>query len=185
MYLPGLPRVLYLVRDGRDVLVSYYNYSEFRKSRLGQSTEDSADPIDFATFYDRYYRGAYGHIWHEHVVSWLDKGRFRDSNQFLLVRFEDLRANTEDTVMRITQFLGIRTDRYQVAQAIDEANIDNVRRLEKLRWQQKGFGIPDSKTTFYGVGGRRSINDYFSAEMLKEFSVRSEKALRLAGYDRG
>lgn len=54
-YLPGLPKVIYVVRDGRDAIVSYYHYDVHRKT----------------FFIDRYYQGAYRHIWHQHVESLL------------------------------------------------------------------------------------------------------------------
>jgi hypothetical protein len=183
MYLPGLPKVIYMVRDGRDVLVSYYHYMVFRQSRFTVTERNHVEPVDFATFINRYYRGFYGHIWDKHVLSWLDNDFASDNKRFLLVRYEDLSTDTSETLLRVTKFLGIPASINQIACAIDDANINRVRKIEQRRWQKKGLGVPDSKVTFYGVGGKRPVENYFTSNALEAFSIRSEKALQLAGYN--
>ena len=90
-YLPGLPKVVYLVRDGRDTLVSYYHYTIHRRARLDPSYVSTAD-IDFPTFFERYYQGDYRHIWHQHVESWLTRGRLL-GDRMMVVRFEELKSD--------------------------------------------------------------------------------------------
>jgi hypothetical protein len=174
-YRPGLPTVVYLVRDGRDVLVSFYHYTI---TRSGQS-----DRIDFSDFFNLYYKGKYGYLWHHHVTSWLNNGREEMGNHCLIIRFEDLREDTVAVVERVTDFLGISATRKQIEVAVQQATLANLRKIERTRWENKGLGIPEKDTTFYRSGKSGQWKDYFTRNNCQFFYRKSAEALRLARYE--
>jgi hypothetical protein len=119
---PRYKKVVYVVRDPRDVAVSYYFY-------LMNSGQIPADhPMDL--FVQDYVSGkldAFG-SWGEHVGSWL--GARRPGEDTLLVRYEDLICQINLEVKRLAAFLGLRVTEATLEQAISESSFQTMRRLE-------------------------------------------------------
>jgi len=92
-WLPRGARYVYVVRDGRDVAVSYY---QFYRSHLRFDG-------GFEQFYRRFLAGdlQYG-SWFKHVAGWEAQ---RDNPRVLIVRFEDLGQRFAHEVHRIAGFL--------------------------------------------------------------------------------
>jgi hypothetical protein len=124
---PRYSKVIYLVRDPRDVVISLYNFR--RKYR---SIDDSY-PIDrYVT--ERFIKGDRDVSWGEHVGSWLaTRGKHPG---FLLVRYEDLRQKTSDELCRIAGFLGIHATPDRVALAVQRSDVDRLRKLERVEHEK-------------------------------------------------
>ena len=99
-----------------------------------------------------------------------------------VVRFEDLKAETDTVVRGITQFLGICATKEEIETAVNEARLANVRKIEKKRWQQQRRGTPTNMSTFYRGGVTGQWKEYFSESESQVFLENSSEALRLAGY---
>jgi hypothetical protein len=95
---PRYPRVVYVVRDPRDVVVSYFHYS-LRKGFI----EESRSLEDFGQAFVNGRINTFG-TWHENLASWL--AARADSPSFLLVRYEDLRVRCAPELARIAAHLG-------------------------------------------------------------------------------
>lgn len=120
---PGYPRVIYVVRDPRDVILSQYHYH--RKRRV----IDDQFPLEI--FVDRFLAGetcSYG-SWAENVSTWLMTRR--NDPRFLLLRYEDMIADTADELAKIASFMGIAATRERLLQAVERSSADNMRKLEK------------------------------------------------------
>lgn len=121
-------KVIYLVRDPRDVVVSEYHFNlKKRYIEPGVSLEE---------FGKRFLAGetsSYGSWW-EHTASWI--GARQDNPAFLLVRYEDLLANSIDETGRIAQFLGIPADQQRLQAAVERSSADRMRKLEKQQADQ-------------------------------------------------
>lgn len=125
---PRYRKVLYLVRDPRDVVISLYNYR--RKCR----NIDDGYPIEkyVESFLNEWHTDC---SWSEHVESWV--ATRRGDNGFLLVRYEDILRDPSQQLGRIAAFLGIDAGPERVALAIERSAADRMRKLEKLesnRW---------------------------------------------------
>lgn len=120
---PRYKNVIYLARDPRDVVVSYYYHSiKF----LGQPDDFPKDE-----FVARFVRGeldAFG-SWGESVGSWV--GARSNSTRFLLLRYEDLLEDTVAQVRRIASFLGWSTQRERLETAVSLSSAERMRNLEK------------------------------------------------------
>lgn len=119
---PKYKKVIYIVRDPRDVMVSYY-FHLVKCHRI-----NSNYPIDkFATEFISGEFDSYG-SWYENVVSWI-RVKKNDGN-FLLVRYEDMLANTIHEVQRIISFLGIERDLDHLNTAIKNSSKESMQLLE-------------------------------------------------------
>jgi Sulfotransferase domain len=121
---PRYRRVIYLVRDPRDVVLSLYNFR--RKYR---SVDDSYSIERYVA--ERFLPGDLDVSWSEHVGSWL--GTRMSHPGFLLVRYEDLLQDPTRGLSRLASFLGITADTEALAQAIERSSASRLRELEKTQ----------------------------------------------------
>ncbi|MBZ5721736.1 MAG: sulfotransferase domain-containing protein [Acidobacteriia bacterium] len=121
---PNYRRVLYIVRDPRDVVVSQYYY----QIKRGHIQEDY--PLE--RYVSRFLAGdvsPYG-SWAQHVGSWMVSRH--SSPDFLLIRYEDMLAHTTDRLARTARFLGIEPSRERIQHAVEMSSADRMRRIEKV-----------------------------------------------------
>jgi len=162
------PKVIYLVRDGRDVYVSYYFY---RLKRLPEETT-------FRDFLAR--QDHYPCLWGEHVQSWLFNQN-KKSN-ILLIRYEDLLWDCLDQLNRIVKFIGIEATENQLKQAVKSCQFENMRQLEIERGrpykeEEKGPDI------FLRQGKKGNWREFFGREEKAIFKAREGKILMRLGYE--
>jgi hypothetical protein len=120
---PRYPRVIYIVRDPRDVVVSEYHF--FRKRRW------IADDFPIDQFVGRFLSGKtsdYG-SWQENVSGWI--ATRHNHPGFLLLRYEDMLAETADALSKIASFLGVHATPDQLKLAVDRSSADEMRKLER------------------------------------------------------
>lgn len=123
-------KMIYVVRDPRDVALSYYDFH--RKYRL------IADDYPLEASVDDFVRGNLISIdwgtWGENVASWLyTRGQCKD---FLLLRYEDMMADTPREVARIAHHLGLETTLDRLKTVVERCSADRMRELEKLEQNQ-------------------------------------------------
>ncbi len=124
---PRYPRVIYLVRDPRDVVVSQYHFQ--RKRKL------VADQYPLSEYVGRFIAGQtsfYG-SWGEHVASWLATRHGRPG--FLLLRYEDMVEDTARELSKVASFLGLSSTPGTILQAVERSSADRMRTLEKSQAQ--------------------------------------------------
>jgi hypothetical protein len=122
---PAFPRVIYIVRDPRDVALSQYHYH--RKRRV----IDDQYPLE--AFVARFIAGQtcdYG-SWAENASTWLVTRR--NDSRFLLLHYEDMIADTARELSKIASFMGIAASREQLSTAVERSSADNMRKLEKMQ----------------------------------------------------
>ena len=121
-------KVVYLVRDPRDVAVSEYHFN--LKKRYIEPD------VSLEQFVKRFIAGetsSYGSWW-EHTASWIAA---RHGNPaFLLVRYEDLLTDAIGETGKIAEFLGILAGPEHLQAAIERSSADRMRRLEKQQADQ-------------------------------------------------
>jgi hypothetical protein len=120
---PNYPRVIYIVRDPRDVVISEYHYQ--RKTRR---IDDNYPLEEYVTRFiagDTYTENA---SWGQHVASWIIT---RDGDpRFLLVRYETLLSDTVGELGRIVKFLNISATPQRLSEVAELSSADRMRNLE-------------------------------------------------------
>jgi len=121
---PRYRRVIYFVRDPRDVAVSMYHYSMKRRNIPDGLPIDDFIPrfiageffVDFAT-------------WDEHVQSW--RATRQGKTGFLWIKYEEMLAQPEVELARIASGLGINATPEDVARAVQMSSAGRMQNLEK------------------------------------------------------
>lgn len=120
---PRFQRVIYVVRDPRDVALSQFHFH--RKRKL---IDDDYPPEKFVTRFVAGQTSPYG-SWGENVASWLAT-RSRHSG-FLLLRYEDMLEDTARELTKVAAFLQIPPDPARIRKAVDNSSAEQMRKLEK------------------------------------------------------
>src|SRR5271167_3144047 len=149
---PRYPRVINIVRDPRDVVVSQYHYH--RKIR---KIEDDS-PIE--RFVERFLAGEtcpHG-SWGQNIGTWLYTSE--GNPRFLLLRYEDLVADTPRELAKIVAFLNLAVNQQQIVQAVERSSADRMRKLEATQTDKSGLTKGSRKDLSFvrsaGSGGWRS-----------------------------
>jgi hypothetical protein len=126
---PRYRKTIYIVRDPRDVFISYY---EFQLKRRVISDDCSLEQF-LPRFMESAIEPKMG-SWRDHVVSWIaTRG---GQNNFLLLRYEEMLANTELEATKIASFLGLDSSPGRIGRAVSLSSADRMRQLEKEQSRQ-------------------------------------------------
>ena len=116
---------IYVVRDPRDTMISYYHYLCARKSVMYQGTLS-----DFIR------DNNYGiKVFNEHIKSWIDKKPF-------IFKYEDLMTDAINIFEDFFNFLKININRQIIVNAV------NASLPEKMRLNEIEFGRPNQDLNF-------------------------------------
>jgi hypothetical protein len=124
------PKTIYIVRDPRDVALSYYDFQrKYMQIEDGYPLQPYVD--DFVC--GRLISADWG-TWGENVASWIyTRGQ---QKEFLLLRYEDMIKDTGSELARVARFLGIDPDPPRLRRAVELSSADRMRKLEKLEQDQ-------------------------------------------------
>jgi len=124
---PRYRKVVYIVRDPRDVALSYHDFQR----KYGQ-VEDSYPLVSFASDFvaGRMISASWG-TWGENVASWIyTRGKSPD---FLLLRYEDMLTDTLHEMARLAEFLDVKPTAAVLERAIQNSMADEMRKLERIQ----------------------------------------------------
>lgn len=159
------PPVVYLVRDGRDVYVSYFHY---RRDRLPESTT-------LAQFIDG---KLWPCSWGDHVGSWLDSAM--DSNRLLLIRYEDLLEDPTGGLAQIASFAHLDASIENIQDAVRASEFNRMRQAEEE--SGRPFGEPHSGR-FVRRGRTTEWKNAFGENERTAFKKKDNIALLRLGYE--
>lgn len=203
---PRYRRVVYIIRDPRDVAVSLYYYAKKVKN-----IDDSFSLEAFVTrmlVAGRSYNGTWG----EHAGSWLVNstniaefsqhgdgagahpagsaypmnavGARGHGREFLLVRYEDLLMDAHAGLHRIADFLGLQASSERIEQAVARSSADSMRKLESaqnLQWQTTRETRKDIPFVRQAKSGQ--WRTALSAKSIAEIESAWGHLMRLTGYE--
>src|SRR6267154_1816091 len=124
---PSYKTIIYVVRDPRDVAVSFYHYAiKNRHIPDGYPLEKFVSryvAVEVGPMYDRW--GS----WADHVMSWI--AMRQDHDGFLLLRYEDMVQGPERELAKVASLLKVEVTSERLSRAVELSSADRMRRLEK------------------------------------------------------
>ncbi len=131
---PRYPRVIYIVRDPRDVAVSFYYYNlKVRVIPDGYSMDEFVERWVAARVVP--YADRVG-CWEDHVLSWV---RLREGKPgFRLVRYEDLLADPVKELTSLASLLKIEATPERIERAVQLSSAGHMQSLEKTQSKEWG-----------------------------------------------
>lgn len=165
---------LHIVRDPRDVAVSYAFHQDCATAEIIRQMGDPDDDLSGGRLQLDQRLGG----WSGHARSWRDQ----DDLPTHVIRYEDLRADTAGIFARALDFLGAEYAEEDVARAVRHT------RFEELRAQEaaKGFRERASKAApFFRDGRVGGWRDHLSAEQARTIERDHGPIMARLGYDIG
>jgi Sulfotransferase domain len=204
---PRYRRVIYIIRDPRDVAVSLYYYAK--------KVKNIDDSFSLEAFVKRMLvpGRSYNGTWGEHAGSWLvnatnvaefcllDNGarpsldgvaRLKSDapgargheREFLLVRYEDLLEDAHAGLRRIAEFLGLQASPERIEQAVARSSADSMRKMESaqnLQWATTRETRKDIPFVRQAKSGQ--WRTALSANSIAEIESAWGHLMRLTGYE--
>lgn len=148
------PKTIYIVRDYRDVVVSYYHYQQ----ALGVFSGTLEDYISHVNTHH-----PFGN-WSEHVQAALT---FLQNNpeKIIIVRYEDLLADTVQVLQKLTAWLNI-TPAVSLEQVVERCRFEQLRKLEETAGST--FMDKTQGEHFFREGQSGNWGKSFTPNMLKK-----------------
>nr|XP_020634323.1 amine sulfotransferase-like [Pogona vitticeps]XP_020634324.1 amine sulfotransferase-like [Pogona vitticeps] len=124
-------KVIYVLRNPKDVLVSYYHFSKF--SRKVEET----DFVLMEQFLDgKVLAGS----WLDHVEGW---SAHRDDFNILFLTYEELKKDLRSSVLKICSFLGKKLTEKEVDEVVDKATFDKMRKDRRANYKHLSSELVD------------------------------------------
>lgn len=173
---PRYPRVIYIVRDPRDVVVSQFHYHR----KLMKISDES--PIE--TFVARFLAGEtcpHG-SWGQNVVTWL--ATREGERNFLLLRYEDMVSDTPRELSKIAQFLTVPADPKSVARAVEQSSAGRMRKMESEQTDDCGLTKGSRKDlSFVRAAGAGGWHSELPEPMVEKIEGAWGPLMRHLGYE--
>ena len=168
-------KIIYLLRDPKDVAVSYYFY--YKKTRKVEISFD-----DYLKKFLNSEIDTFGN-WAENVGSWL--GAKEGDNNFLVVRYEDMLVDLKKQLFRVLDFLDLEITDKKIEESIEKSDFKKLQADEiKNNSKIEEFKKTNKSVPFFRSGTKGNWKEYFNESNLdllyKKFGVIAKKY----GYDR-
>ena len=164
---PEYRKVVYLLRDGRDVMVSYYHHN----------TNLARHSIDFMRMV-RNGEGLSPSKWHEHVDSWKENP-YRA--EILTIKYEDLMRDAAHEMARFCKFVGIDRNASFIEQMTSLTSFGPMQAKE-AKLKEYVFGEWPKDKLFRRRGQVGSYLDEMPADVLCAFISDAGETLKECGY---
>ena len=144
--------VIYICRDGRDAIVSYWYF-------INQVRGINIPLNDFIKESSRHPYGP----WHEHVQHWLNAPINK-----LVVRYEDMLVNPAMCLKKVLDFAKLKRDALIINRAVERSSFSSLKEIEKI----KGFKLDMLKNVYFVRKGEAgSWKELFDSESMRLFKV--------------
>ena len=167
----GHKKAIYLVRDVRDVVVSEYFYERFTNTWCG--TLDG--------FVHRFLKGRVNPFgsWMAHVDSWMNAAASPEV-ELTVIRYEDLRRDTEGSLGRALEFLGVGAPAERVREVIGNNAIAKMRQKEERSRYMRSK--PKGSARFVREGSVEGWRQHLTGDQLRLIEARAGEAMLRLGY---
>ncbi len=166
---PSYRRVVYLVRDGRDAMVSYFHYLEGTQKR-------KLDFLKMVTSGAELFPGK----WHQHVEAWMANPH---GAEMMIVKYEDLIQEPLAQLEKFCQFAHLERDQAFLKHVIESSDFNSLRKKET----EMGMGRPDwpAGKFFFRRGKVGSYRDEMPEAVQHAFVKEAGDALTRFEYPHG
>jgi hypothetical protein len=163
----GPGRYIYVLRDGRDVAISYWHQLQRHFP-------------DFGQFFADFTKGTVPHgSWFSHVRDWVEN---RDGLNVHIVKYEDLVSDMGTAIRGIATFLGIRLDEAVFVRVLSNCTLESMRAQEgKFSLHTRDYNRP--RTIMIRKGKAGGWRETIKQEDLEGYNSSFERDLTHQFFD--
>lgn len=167
--------VIYLLRNPLDVAVSFAHHSAATVERMVRKMAE----MDFAfvdkpqSLHNQFRQRLL--TWSGHVTSWVDEAGLR----VLVIRYEDLHADTEAVFSNAIRFCGLDEDPERIEKAVRFSQFEQAQKQEA----EHGFGekMPAAES-FFRKGQVGSWREELTPELVAKLIADHDEVMKRFGY---
>lgn len=165
---PYYKKVIYLVRDPRAVMVSYYNFLTKDLKTFNGSMQEMLYSKQFGV-----------DAWLRHVEGWFDN--IESSQLINYLRYEDMKSDCKGVLDRIYTLMGYKVSDDIFEYAINSSSFSEMKKDENF-YSEMNFTL-DATERFMRKGETAGFRAELTASDLDYINERTEKWRRIFGYE--
>lgn len=170
---PRFRRVLYIIRDPRDVCVSYFHWNVKYKI-FGHD--------EFDQYFDQYLNGNLGFgIWSDHINS---RKRIAEKSpeRVRFFRYEDLKSDTEMVFKKMVEFVGLSVSQDQIERALLGSDFTEMKKKEKELVDHEFVEKTDLSIPFVR-SGKSEWRQHLTKDQIKRIEEKFGSEMNAFGYE--
>ncbi|MBS2097103.1 sulfotransferase domain-containing protein [Carboxylicivirga linearis] len=142
-YDARLPKVVYIYRDPRDVVISYYYWCQ----KFSVIKEESFD-----SFFQSFIKGdvPFG-LWSDHVNGWLSAAK-KFPEKILTITYEELKEDTYEGFKKILDFCNFDYNEKDIMNAVNASSFAEMKKNEKETEANSFFNSTNKNISFVRSG---------------------------------
>lgn len=165
---PNYKKIIYVMRDGREALLSYYHMM----NNMGK-------PVKLENLYSGKIK-LFDATWSEHIEEW-EKNPYQAD--MLWLRYEDLKTNKINELQRICEFLNIERNKKELEKVVEFTSLKHMKGMEeKEDWQKMKSKNNFNTGSFIRKGNNDSHKLEVSENILKHFVKNNDGILKKYNY---
>lgn len=176
-YPGAYPKTIYIIRDPRSVLLSYYHHCVHDTGRTDWPISDFVDEILAA--------GCIQSLeptlirWDRQVESWLERAQHQSVS---LVKYEDLKIDCKGALQQLSDFLGLDYDANLLELAVERGNFSSMRKDEKKFGAESYPGEKGKRGFFVRKGKVDSWKEEMPPEAIEKIEQTFYSTMKKMGY---
>lgn len=160
--IPRYKKVIYIMRDGREALLSYYHMNK----NMGQD-------ISLEELFTGQTK-IFGTVWHEHIAQW-EKNPYQA--EILWLKYEELVENKLKVLKKICGFLNIKRSEKELNQVVNLTSFKHMKNLEQRKDWQRMKNTWKTGTFFVRHGKIDSYKKEVNKALVSKFESRNKEML--------
>lgn len=176
-YPEAYPKTIYILRDPRAALLSYYHHCVHDTGKVDWPIADFIDEI-LAT-------GCIKSLepqlirWDRQVEAWLERARHQPVS---FVKYEELKQDCRGVLRRLSEFIGLEVDVDLIELAVQRGDFSNMRKDEKRFGAESYPGEKGAKGFFVRKGKIDSWKEEMPGEVIKKIENEFRPMMEKMGY---
>ena len=177
LYPELYPKTIYIVRDPRSVLLSYYHHCVHDTGRTDWSIAEFVDEMlqegcirSLEPFQIR---------WNLQVTAWHERS---ERQTVAIVRYEDLKSDRRRELQQLVDFLGVPCSEALMSEAVNRGDFNSMRGEEKSHGAESYAGERGAKGFFVRKGKTDSWKEEMPTEVVARIETEFADEMRRLGY---